>query len=54
MKRSLMMAAAIAAFAVPALAPLSVLAQDGERGGGRRGAARQNGDEANEARAEQQ
>ena len=30
MKRSLMMAAAIAAFAVPAMAPLTALAQDGD------------------------
>ena len=45
MKRTFMVAVGVAAFAVPALAPLSVLAQDGERGGGRRGAAEQNGGE---------
>ncbi|MEY3842425.1 MAG: hypothetical protein RLZZ542_1535, partial [Pseudomonadota bacterium] len=48
MKRSLMVAAAVAAFAVPAMAPLTALAQDGERDGGRRGAALQNGDESRE------
>jgi len=42
MKRSLMVAAAMAAFVIPAAAPLSVLAQDR---GDRRGAALQNGGE---------
>ena len=46
------MAAAVAAFAVPAMTPLAVLAQDGERGGGRRGASRQDGDEARAPRPE--
>jgi len=45
MKRTLIVAVGVAAFAVPALAPLSVLAQDGERRGDRRGAVQQNGGE---------
>lgn len=45
MKRTFIVAVGVAAFAVPALAPLSVLAQDGERRGDRRGAVQQNGGE---------
>ncbi|MDP2117742.1 MAG: RcnB family protein [Brevundimonas sp.] len=49
MKRTLIVAVGVAAFAVPALAPLSVLAQDGERRGDRRGAVQQNGGEERRA-----
>lgn len=45
MKRSFMVAVALASFAIPAAAPLAVLAQDAESRGGRRGAALQNGGE---------
>ena len=45
MKRTLIVAVGVAAFAVPALAPLSVLAQDGERRSDRRGEAQLNRDE---------
>lgn len=45
MKRSFIVAVGVAAFAAPALAPLSVLAQDGQRRGDRRGAVEQNGGE---------
>ncbi|WP_374514282.1 RcnB family protein [Brevundimonas sp.] len=50
MKRSFMVAVALASFAIPAAAPLAVLAQDAESRGGRRGAALQNGGEERQAR----